>query len=71
MSRRARRNHTPAFKAKVALAAIKGELTLSELAQLFDVPPIRSRRGRRNFKKQPRMCSVLAAATERRTPPST
>jgi transposase len=39
MSRRARRNHTPAFKAKVALAAIKGELTLSELAQLFDVHP--------------------------------
>ena len=28
MSRRARRHHTPAFKAKVALAAIKGELTL-------------------------------------------
>ena len=39
MSRRARRNHTPAFKAKVALAAIKGEMTLSELAQLFDVHP--------------------------------
>jgi transposase-like protein len=39
MSRRARRNHTPAFKAKVALAAIKGEKTLSELAQLFDVHP--------------------------------
>ena len=39
MSRRARRNHTPAFKAKVALAAIKGEKTLGELAQLFDVHP--------------------------------
>ena len=39
MSRRARRNHTAAFKAKVALAAIKGEKTLSELAQLFDVHP--------------------------------
>jgi len=37
MSRRPRRNHTAAFKAKVALAAIKGEKTLSELAQLFDV----------------------------------
>jgi hypothetical protein len=32
MTRRPRRNHTPAFKAKVALAAIKGEKTLSELA---------------------------------------
>ena len=37
MSKRPRRNHSPAFKAKVALAAIKGDRTLSELAQLFDV----------------------------------
>ena len=39
MTRRARRNHTPVFKAKVALAAIKGEKPLAELAQLFDVHP--------------------------------
>ena len=39
MSRRARRMHTPAFKAKVALAAIKGELTLAQLAEHFDVHP--------------------------------
>ena len=39
MSRRARRTHTPAFKAKVALAAIKGELTLAQLAEHFDVHP--------------------------------
>ena len=39
MTRRTRRNHTPAFKAKVALAAIKGEKTLAELAQLYDVHP--------------------------------
>ena len=37
MSRRTRRNHSPAFKAKVALAAIKGEKTLAELVQLHDV----------------------------------
>jgi transposase len=37
MSRRPRRNHTAAFKAIVALAAIKGEKTLSELAEQFDV----------------------------------
>ena len=37
MSRRHRRNHTAAFKAKVALAALKGEKTLLELAQQFDV----------------------------------
>lgn len=37
MTRRARRNHTPAFKAKVAMAALKGDRTLAELAQAFDV----------------------------------
>ncbi len=39
MARRPRRNHSPAFKSKVALAAIKGEQTLTELAQRFDVHP--------------------------------
>ena len=39
MMRRARRTHTPGFKAKVALAAIKGEKTLSDLAQQYDVHP--------------------------------
>ena len=39
MTRRSRRNHSPAFKAKVALAALKGEKTLAELAQIFDVHP--------------------------------
>lgn len=39
MTKRIRRTHSPAFKAKVALAAIKGEKTLAELAQLFDVHP--------------------------------
>ncbi len=39
MSKRPRRNHSPAFKAKVALAAGKGEKTLAELAQQFDVHP--------------------------------
>ena len=37
MTRRPRRNHTPAFKAKVALAALRGEQTLVELSQQFDV----------------------------------
>jgi transposase len=39
MTKRARRNHNPAFNASVTLAAVKGEKTLAELAQLFDVHP--------------------------------
>ncbi len=39
MSKRPRRNHTASFKAKVPLAAVKGEKTLAELAQQFDVHP--------------------------------
>ena len=39
MSRRTRRNHSPAFKAKVALAAVKGDRTLAQLAEQFDVHP--------------------------------
>ncbi len=37
--RRKRRNHSPAYKAKVAVAAIKGDRTLAELSEQFDVHP--------------------------------
>jgi hypothetical protein len=33
-----RRNHTAAFNAKVAVAALKGDKTLAELAEKFDPP---------------------------------
>jgi transposase-like protein len=39
MTRRPRRNHTASFKAKVALAAIKGDRTIAQLAEQFDVHP--------------------------------
>ena len=39
MSRRPRRNHSAAFKAKVAIAAIKGDRTIAQLAEQFDVHP--------------------------------
>lgn len=37
--KRPRRNHSAAFKAKVALAALKGEKTLAEISQQYEVHP--------------------------------
>ena len=37
--KRKRRNHLPAFKAKVAIAALKGDKTLAELAEQYDLHP--------------------------------
>lgn len=39
MSRRPRRNHSASFKAKVAIAAIKGERTIAQIAEQYDVHP--------------------------------
>ena len=37
--RRPRRNHSPAFKARVALEALKGEKTVAEIAKQYEVHP--------------------------------
>jgi len=39
MAKRPRRNHSSVFKAKVALAALKGDKTIAELAEQFEVHP--------------------------------
>ena len=38
--RRKRRLHKPEFKAKVALTAIKGEMTMAEMVKKFDVQAV-------------------------------
>ena len=48
----------PAFKAKVALAAVRGEKTLAELAQQFDGIPTRFPSGGLSFWRTPRVCSA-------------
>lgn len=67
MTRRLRRNHTPAFKAKTALAAVKGDMTLAELAKPFDVHPHQTRGRRQQLPTQnrPSQCrSSAAGATD-------
>jgi len=39
MSKRPRRNHSPVFKAKVALEALKGNQTIVEIAARYQVHP--------------------------------
>ncbi|WP_419188655.1 IS3 family transposase [Burkholderia cepacia] len=60
MTKRTRRTHSAAFNAKVALAAVKGERTLAELAQQFDVHPNQITEWKRQ--SQERAADVFGAA---------
>ena len=62
--RRPRRNHSPAFKAKVALAAIKGDQMLSQLAERFDVHPNQITQWKAELLE--RAAEVFASATDKR-----
>lgn len=66
--RRPRRNHSPAFKAKVALAALEGNATLSELAQRFDVHANQIAQWRRQLVAH---AAEAFSDGERREPPAT
>lgn len=57
MTRGARRNHTPAFKAKVALAAVKGDRALAQLAEQFDVHANQITSWKAQLEAAPPMCS--------------
>ncbi len=61
MTKRTRRNHSAAFKAKVALAAIRGDRTLAELAQQFDVHANQVTEWKRQL--QERACDVFGGGS--------
>jgi len=69
MTKRSRRNHSAVFKAKVALAAVKGESKLAGLAQRFDV----HRNQITQWKSQlpERAADVFASVAERSAEPDT
>jgi transposase len=67
MSKRSRRNHAPAFRAKVALAAVKGGKTLSELATQFDVHPTQITQWKAQLLE--RAASLFEGSTKTSEPP--
>jgi transposase-like protein len=67
MSRRPRRNHSAAFKAKVALEAVKGDKTIAEIAQKHDVHPNQVTEWRRQLME--RAVEVFAGANSKAEPP--
>jgi transposase-like protein len=62
--RRPRRNHSAAYKAKGAIAAVKGDKTLSELAEQFDVHPNQITQWKTQLLE--RATAVFATAAERK-----
>ena len=57
--KRSRRNHSSAFKAKVALRAIRGDKTLAELAQQHHSTPRKSARGSSSCSSTPPSCLAV------------
>ena len=70
MTRRPRRNHSPAFKAKVALAALRGEQALVELSQQFDVHANQIKQWKDQLLEGRRASSAMKPRRSRRVQPS-
>jgi transposase len=68
MTKRTRRTHSAAFKAKVALAAVNGERALAELTQQFDVHPNQITEWKRQL--QERAADLFGAASASSSEPS-
>jgi transposase-like protein len=64
--KRPRRNHSSTFKAKVALTAIKGELTLAQMAERFDIHPNQVSQWKDELLQ--RAAEVFATAADNRGP---
>jgi transposase len=62
--RRPRRNHTAVFKAKVAIAAVKGDQTLAQLGARFDVHPNQITQWKADLLR--RAAEVFASAADKR-----
>ncbi len=62
--KRPRRNHSAAFKAKVAIAALKGDQTLASLAERFDVHPNQITQWKAELMQ--RAGEIFASAAEKR-----
>ena len=67
MSRRPRRNHSPAFKAKVAIEALADGKTIAEIAQKHDVHPNQVTEWRRQL--MDRAAGVFGASIAPECPP--
>jgi transposase-like protein len=52
MPKQTRRNHSAAFKAKVALEAVRGEKTVAELSAKYDVHPTLINQWKRTLSEQ-------------------